>query len=266
MSLRNKVKAVFTVLAILLGVGTGAALTAGPARAATPSCGPSCVDLFNRDLGTHQTPAFVLDVLRQGERVNQPAILFRTSNSDLAEDFKVEFAGKVSDFYAAGLVSSLVNLHYGCGFNPLTGLCSTTVNPFTGLPFPDDYAFEIEYAPYGVDSGLCLGVASTAFSGEGVTLQLCGTSSRTVWVIDQADSSTGQLRPLLFEYVPLINGSTVNFSDPQVLTYPSGAFPTDKPRVQIVTEALTGFTNPGTGDPAGVDSSQLWGADIGVLK
>ena len=263
---KRMVLAITATLTLVCGAGLGGAVTAGSASAATPSCGPACVDLFARDFGTHDTPGYALDTLRQGQKVGQPLILFRTSNFDPALDWTVAFAGNVSDFDVAGLVSPAIVLHYGCGFNTETGKCSTTVNPLTGLPFPDDYAFEAEFSPFGVLSGLCAGLAATAFSGEGVTLQPCGASSKSVWVIDQADSSTGQLNPLVKEYVPLINASATTFDHPPVLTYPGAGFPTDKPRPQLVVRSLTGFSLPGTGDPAGVDSSQLWGADFGPLK
>jgi hypothetical protein len=263
MSIKSKILAALATLTLVGGVGLAGAVSA---TAATPSCGISCVNLFSRDFGTHQTPGYVADVFRQGEKVGQPVILFRTANFDPAEDWSVTFAGDVSDFYQAGLVSSLLALHYGCGWSLQEAQCSTTVNPVTGLPFPDDFAFEIEYAPFGVLSGLCMGTATTAGAGTGVALEPCGTSAKTVWVVDQADASNGRVNPALSEYVPLINGSTVNFSDPAVLTYPRSGFPTDKPRPQLVTEPLTGFTNPGTGDPQGVDSSQLWGVTTGPLK
>ena len=115
-----------------------------------------------------------------------------------------------------------------------------------------------------MDSGLCLGVAATAFSGEGVTLQPCGVSATTVWVIDQNDASTAVAA--LKEYVPLINGSDTNFSQPFVLTYPANGFPTDHPRPQLTVTNLTGFTNSSTGDPEGVSSLQMWGAVFGTLK
>ena len=41
-----------------------------------------------------------------------------------------------------------------------------------------------------MDSGLCLGVATTAFQDEGVTLQPCGVSAKTVWIVDTFDSPT----------------------------------------------------------------------------
>ncbi len=139
-----------------------------------------------------------------------------------------------------------MNLHYGGGATLGTGT------------FPDDAAFEIQYSPYGVDSGLCMGVAATAVAGEGVTLQPCGVSAKTVWIVDSADT-------VRHGYVPLINGSDTNFSQPFVLTYPSSGYPTDKPRPQLYVTNLTGFQGA-NGLPQGtINSSQLFGADFGVL-
>jgi len=246
MSIKSKVLAAAATLTLVGGVGVAGALTAGGAAAATPSCGNSCIDVFSHQFGTHRSPNFVVDVLRQGEKVGQPIILFRTANFDPAEDFTVAFQGTVADFFAAGLVSAAVDLHYGGG----------------AKGFPNDFAFENEYAPFGVDSGLCLGVAATAFNDEGVTLQPCGVSSKTVWIVDTFDSPT----TLFNGYVPLINGSDTNFSHPFVLTYPNNSFPTDMPRPQLVVTNITGFSN-GPGPVLGtVNVNQLWGADFGILK
>ena len=246
MSIKSKVLATAATLTLVGGIGTAGALTAGTASAATPSCGHSCIDVFSHQFGTHKSPNFVVDVLRQGEKVGQPIILFRTANFDPAEDFTVAFQGTVSDFFAAGLVSAAVNLHYGGG----------------AAGFPDDFAFENEYAPFGVDSGLCLGVAATAFQGEGVTLQPCGVSAKTVWIVDTFDSPT----TLFNGYVPLINGSDTNFSHPFVLTYPNNSFPTDMPRPQLTVTNITGSSH-GPGPVLGtVNVNQLWGADFGILK
>jgi hypothetical protein len=246
MSIKSKVLAAAATLTLVGGVGAAGALTAGSASAATPSCGNSCIDVFSHQFGTHHSPNYVVDVLRQGEKVGQPIILFRTANFDPAEDFTVSFQGTVADFFAAGLVSAAVDLHYGGG----------------AAGFPNDFAFENEYAPFGVDSGLCLGVASTAVQGEGVTLQPCGVSSKTVWIVDTFDSPT----TLFNGYVPLINGSDTNFSHPFVLTYPNNSFPTDKPRPQLEVTNITGSSN-GPGPVLGtVNVNQLWGADFGILK
>jgi hypothetical protein len=251
MSFKSKLLAGAATLALVGGVSTIGALSAS---AATPSCGRDCIDIFSRAFGTHRTPNFTMDVLRQGAKVGQPIILFRTTNTDPALDFVPSIQGTTADFYAAGLVSAAVALHYGCIPGGNFPNCGTT-----GV---DDPAIEVEYAPFGVDSGLCVGVAATATQGEGVTLQPCGVSAKTVWIIDTNDS------PATFNrgYVPLINGSDTNFSHPFVLSYPANGFPTDKPRPQLQVKNLTGFSQ-GRGTPIGsVNDTQLWGADFGVLR
>jgi hypothetical protein len=248
MSIKSKVLAAAATLTLVGGVGATGALTAGTASAATPSCGSSCINVFTNQFGTHRSPNYVVDVLRQGEKAGQPVILFRTANYDPAEDWTVAYQGTVADFYSANLVSSELALHYGDLHHD---------------GFPNDPAFEDEYAPFGVDSGLCLGVASTAGPGEGVTLQPCGVSSRTVWILDTADS-WGHFGH--DEYLPLINGSDTNFSHPLVLTYPTNAFPTDMPRPQLTVTNLTGAAQgPGGPELGTINSNQLWGADFGIL-
>jgi hypothetical protein len=113
-----------------------------------------------------------------------------------------------------------------------------------------------------------MGLASTAVQGEGVTLQPCGVSSKTVWIADIFDS----VNTLFNGYVPAINGSDTNFSQPFVLTYPNSGFPTDKPRPQLQVDNITGFSNasppffiPGP-ELGTVNVNQLWGADFGILK
>ncbi len=235
MSIKSKVLAAAASLTLVGGLGAGALVTAGAANAATPSCGGNCLDIFSHQFGTFANPNFVMDVYKQQQAVGAPIILFRTSNSDPAEDFTISDQGSVADFFAAGLVSSALNLHYS-----------------------GDEAFEFEYAPFGADTGLCVGVPSTAVSGTKVSLQPCGVSSKTVWIVDTSDS------PFTIS-VPLINGSDTNFSHPFVLTYPASSFPTDKPRPQLFTANITGESN-GVGPVLGtVDSNQLWAADTGVL-
>jgi hypothetical protein len=36
--------------------------------------------VFSKQFGTHKTPNYTVDVLRHGEKVAQPIILFRTAN------------------------------------------------------------------------------------------------------------------------------------------------------------------------------------------
>jgi hypothetical protein len=265
MSIKSKVLSVAATLALVGGVGTAGVLGAGTASAATPSCGIACVNLFSYQFGTHTTPAYTVDVLRQGEKVGQPIILFRTANYDPALDWTFSFQGTVADFFAAGLVSSSLALHYGCIAGVNFPNCPFNVTSASGPGSSDYLAVENEYAPFGVDSGLCMGVAATAFNDEGVTLQPCGVSSKTVWVLDTLDQQFTSA--WAHGYIPLINGSNTNFSQPFVLTYPNDSTPTDKPRPQLVVTNLTGFSFHfsnlfGTG----ANSNQLWGATFGPLK
>ena len=257
MSIKSKVLATAATLTMVGGVGTAGVLgTAATANAATPSCGSTCVDIFSQEFGHHNVPNYILDVYQQHIRIGQPIILYRSSNNDSAEDFRLEFQGTVSAFYDAGMVSAGLALHYGCvpgdDFNNCFGLDETF----------DDPAFEIEYTPDGVDSGLCVGVASTAVQEEGVTLQECGASSKTVWAVDIYDQP---IESFFLHYYPLINGSDTNFSQPYVLTYPQSGYPTDKPRPVLQVNNLSGFT---TGFPPilnypSIDDNQMWGADFG---
>jgi hypothetical protein len=266
MSLRSKILAAAATLTLVGALGAAGA-TAGTARAATPSCGPTCIDIFSKNFGTATNPQFTVDVFRQSQKTGQPVILFRESNADPALDWTISNDGQVSDFYAAGLVSAELALHYGCNGVIVVAGASIPCAP-TGAV--DDYAFEDQYSPFGVDSGLCAGVASTAFQNEGVSLQPCGVSARTVWVVDTLDSCP--TNPLYSAELPLINGSDLNFSHPFVATYPAAGFPTDKPRPQLIVQNLTGFSQSGGGSGlcggsavVGPDNNQLWSAVAGVL-
>jgi len=234
------------VAAAAVGLATGLPGTGRPAggrpvtgatNPATPSCTGTCVDLFfNQEFGHHHSPNFILDVYQERARIGQPIILHRASTNDPAEDFRAVDLGTVAGFYAAGRVSAAFALHYGCvadgfhgagsragdfpdcfglatipyGHSTPTGVCKVT----TGCQAQfNDPAFEIEYTPDGRDSGLCVGVASTAVQGEGVTLQECGASSKTVWAVDVYDQP---IESFFQGYYPLINGWEKLMSDPLI--------------------------------------------------
>ena len=95
----------------------------------------------------------------------------------------------------------------------------------------DHPAFEIEYAPYGVSSGLCVGVCSTAARATRWPSSRAACTSKTVWIVDALDPNFGAHSG----FVPLINGSNTNFSHPFVLTYPKNGYPTDIPRPQLTS-------------------------------
>ena len=252
MSIKSKLLAGAATLALVGGVGTaGRALgrCGHPVVLVTTASTSSAVRS-----GPTTTPNFVMDVLRQGAKVGQPIILFRTSNTDPAEDFVPSIQGTTADFYAAGLVSSAVALHYGC---------------IHGGNFPNCVPAALTTRRSSSSTRRSAWTAACAWASppprwptRASPSQPCGVSSKTVWILDINDSPA----TLVHGYVPLINGSDTNFSHPFVLTYPGNGFPTDKPRPQLFVNNLTGFSN-GIGTPIGsVDDTQLWGADTGVLR
>ena len=189
--------------------------------AATPSCGTTCVDFSNALYGTSSSPTFVLADVPQAQNVGQPLTLARAGVADAGEDFVLPFQGSVSDFIAAGIIAP--------GMAPYGSLG----------------AYEIEYAPFGVESGLCVGVGVTPANGTGVALEPCGVSAKTVWIIDSTN-------PITSSDAPLINGATnSNFSDPQVLS-------TLLPGLPLLTSTL----QMSTGNTA--VANQLWGAKTGA--
>jgi hypothetical protein len=208
----------FAVIVALLA--TSAATTAA-AIAATPSCGPTCIDLASRAYGPATKPVFVLAARIQSPALSTPLTLARASNANAAEDFSASYEGVVSDFIAAGLMEP--------------GMSIYDSNP----------AYQLNYAPFGVNTGLCAGVPTTPTNGTSVGLQPCGVSAKTVWVPSTPASLTGT--------VTLISGATDNnFSDPYVLT-------ALLPGLPLLTWTLHTSTK---GTPLAL---QQWAADYGVL-
>ena len=178
--------------ATLTIVGSVSAAATGAASAATPACGPPCISVFSSELGTYAHPNFVEAVLGGGgANVGQPVGLKRASGTDPSEDILPGGAtrgGKVSDFYADGMVSAEVNSHYG-----------------------NLDAVQQKYAPLGIETGLCVGLASVAYQNEGLTLQPCDDPT-TVWVIYPAPPATTG------GYFPIVNATTTDFSRPVTVT------------------------------------------------
>jgi hypothetical protein len=222
MSVKQRGAALLAGLA-LAGSACVTGIAAAPAAdAATPQCGANCVSLYNQEFGSGYVSAVSGGTAAAGQ-----AVILSAAAPSASEDFTSLFEGLVSDFYAAGLMNATLEEHYGGG----------------AAGAPDDPVFEFEYTPDGADSGLCLGVASGPRQSTKVTLQPCGVSVKTTWILDQADSSSG--------YAPLVNGNDSRYPAPYVLTANSvgGKFS---------TQALR--TSGGTIDPA-----QMWQAQFGVL-
>jgi hypothetical protein len=221
--------ATLTIAAGVFTVGTPSA------SAATPACGADCISIFSRELGTYGQPNVVEAVLDGVARVGQPVILAPASSSDPSQDFLLRTTGdgRVSDFYAAGMVSAELNRHYGTLM-----------------------AAQIEYAPFGDRSGLCVGLATTAFQGQGLTLRRCTVPATTVWIPDPAILPT----PPPAGYFPIVNGSTTDFSRPFAMHYPRDQQATDQRLQQIKVRRLQYLSDDHT-----VPDRQLWGAHFGVL-
>jgi hypothetical protein len=238
MSIRSKILAAAAALTLAGGV---AAASATPAHAATPECGPQCIDLFSLANSTHASPGFILDAT--GEQTGDPVVTYPASGGYPGEDFTVQDEEPVVDYYEAGIVSTGVGLHYGCVAGVEAANCDGN---------PDDYAFELQYSAYGAPTGECVGLASTAAQGTVVSLQPCGVSSKTLWILDTAQPLGSS------SYFPLIAATDTNFTTPYVLT-DAGAVNGLSFEQQVETATLQE-------NPAGqVSSSQLWGADFGVL-
>lgn len=197
MRILTKVAAVIGGASLALTVATTAgASTTTVKPAGTPSCGNSCFNLWNLQLGH-----------------------FVTQNS---------YVG--GDTGATGHVGTIVNMHtYGNGrpngdFRALLDTTvGTTATPGTacgeGLLAPTSvfcintqYAssavIETQFTPFGNGSAdLCVGLAP---GSSQVSLQTCGMSNRTIWVSFYRDGAFGD--------TPFVNGSAVSFSNPNVLT------------------------------------------------
>jgi hypothetical protein len=226
MSISRKTSRFVAALAV---VGSAAATGSLPASAATPACGANCVSIFSKELGSYTSPGPVESVLGGQATVGQPSVLEPASGSASSEDWMPR-SGLVSDFYARGLVSAKVNSHYG-----------------------SDRATEIEYAPFGMGTGLCVGLETVAFQNEGLTLQPCSASARTVWILDVADSPA--TAP---EYFPIVSGSTRDFRRPFAMDLPQDEVVSDQQILQIHVRRLQFLTDEKT-----LPDRQLWGAHFG---
>jgi hypothetical protein len=179
---KAKVAAAATALAT---AAAGAAIFAPAATAATAACGSYCVSYYPLSYGTSDVLA-VAGASGTSARTGQATTIAAASDTNPGEDWTLDQEGTVSDFYAAGLMSAQMNLHWGA-----------------------NEAYEIEYVPDATSTILCLGTSASNGSGA-VTLQPCGETAATLWVADTADRNG--------RAVPLINGNNNNFAFPYSLT------------------------------------------------
>lgn len=171
------------VVAAVIAAAAGTVLAVPPAMAATTACGAGCVSFYPISTGTSDVLA--VSNPSRSPYTGESVTIAAASTTNKGEDWVLDEQDPVSAFYEAGLMSAEMNLHWG-----------------------SDEAYEIDYAPGGSFTGLCLG--TTASNGGGaVTLRPCGVSAATLWVGDTADQDG--------RAVPLINGNDTNYSYPYSL-------------------------------------------------
>jgi hypothetical protein len=231
--MRNRFTRACYALAAGVAVTTAVGLTAAGAAGAstttakpdaTPPCGFHCINPYTAKYG----PGYVLQDYRAQNGVGNPLKLQFANNNAPGQDWTIYLQGSVNRFYHYGLVSGNLALHYG-----------------------HEPAYELQWSPYGVHTGLCQGTGAPAADGRKVTLQVCGVNANTVWVLDFQDSP--YLNPISGVFVPIIAGSTTNFSNPQVLS--AGTPPTEP----LFTVRIHSFAN------GAVANNQLWWAFPGMI-
>src|SRR5260370_10688730 len=227
MSIKSKVLAAAATLTIVGGLSTAGTLSASAATLQCSAVNKTCLEVYSLKYATPTSLGFVETVFLGIPAVGVPTIVHQANSSDPAEDLIIPLAGTVSQLYALGMVSAAVNEHYG-----------------------SERAAQIEYAPYGVPTGLCTAVATTAYQDEGLSLQPCSTPGTTVWILDFADSPA--TAPT---YFPIVNGSDTDFVHPFAM--PILGNPAHPPSTPIIMRHLIG--NPGS-----VPANQLWGAHFGT--
>ena len=232
MSIRSKVLAAAATLIAACGAAPGAASAATPeCTAAATVSGTVCISVFSSELGTYEQPNFVEAVLGGGgANIGQPVGLKRASRFDPSEDILPDAPVRdatVADFYAVGMVSAEANRHYG-----------------------SLAAVQQRYAPFGIATDLCVGLASVA-QNEGLTLQPCSVPGTTVWVVGPANPSG---------YFPIINAATTDFRRPFAMHLPRNEVASGRP-LQMQARRLQFLTGEKT-----LRARQLWGAVFGVLN
>lgn len=226
---RRRALAFGATLTLVAGLGVA---TAAPAQAATPECGPNCISVFNAGLG----PGFVEAVLDGGTaQIGQPVGLSPVSGTDPSLDFLPGGASNtapgqvalVSDFFADGMVSAEVNAHY--------------------MDFP---AVQQKYAPFGEETGLCVGVERVA-QNEDLVLIPCDVPGTTVWIVYPV--SPGPTEPFA-----IVNGGTTDFDRPFAMHLPVNETASGSEQLQMELRHLQFL-----GDDDTLRLRQLWLAFFG---
>jgi hypothetical protein len=192
---------IFAGLAVFALSGGALAAAGPPATAATEQCGSSCVTLITANYGS----SYVMNMPARRVEVGSEIDLADPGQFQ-GEDFLLEYAGTVAEFYAAGLVPAAV-----------------------GQTWPSYPVYEYQYAPARNETNLCVGLASNAANGTKVTLQSCGVNDHTLWIPMASRENNG--------WEPLIAGSDTLVNNPYVLM-------AGNPGAPLTTQELTQSVTP----------------------
>jgi hypothetical protein len=218
-SARSKV--VMCVAAVTLAV---VAITSGStAHAATVDCGNGCVEPYSQEYGTANVAAVDAGATEPGLGVG-----LGVAGTYSTEDFTIIKEGQVSGLYQKGIVGNVVDEEWGT-----------------------DLAYQYVYAPDGVLSGFCMGLADSASTGEGVTLEPCGVDANTIWIsMFEDENDVG--------YFPWINATDTVVDTPYVLT-------ALKPRLWLRGADIYLEVDPLSVVDGTVDPDQMWANEFGVV-
>jgi hypothetical protein len=210
-----------------LGLAVAGVASAGTGNAhpnATKVCGKLCNELFNRAIGTKFIPS---TAGHYGSDVD----LALAHNFAASEDFIGSQVGTLGQFVAGGLISS---------------------TSYVALNYPSTFpVFEEEFAPYGVTTGLCVGVSKrNVRQGGEVDLRDCGDSARTLWVGD-LNNAVKDKHSIIGVDLPWVNAADPNFSHALSLTTD------DFGNLYLAELAKNG---------GAVNDNQEWGLKIGPVK
>ena len=215
--MRKYIVALSAAAGLLMFGAAGAQAATHPHHAirnATPACGAGCQDFSSLLLGTGTIMnAYVAgDTGEAPPRPGQAVNLKYASNSHPNEDFQIEKVGTVGQF---------------CG--SLLNTTSVACIDYSGAT-----AYELNWAPYGNESGYCAGTTGTPYNGKQVKLVNCGQSEGSLLINEGNSKTVGGLT-----YDSYITGATTQFSHPFVLSVDPGSA---RPANQIKLSAQNTLT------------------------
>jgi hypothetical protein len=167
----------YAKLAAALAVGLvttgGPSLASAATRAARDGagCRAVCYGFYSRMLGSQVTMSVSEPGTVPGAQAGRSVILRQRAARGPAGDFTFSLVARVADF---------------CGTDPADFFASGSYLCAHDFAFE---VFEVEWVPYGDESGLCAGVAAGGQVGESVTLRPCGVSVRTLWIASKAHAN-----------------------------------------------------------------------------